>query len=200
MDDSEALDLGKVQQQILGALRRPRRGSGSGSGSGRPAGAYFRNFRDSSAVEAVRQALAAGHPSLAAGAHAIGLDHAAYSFIHKLLTLRGQHIPQRHIDLIDRALAQIDRQGRISSEVRDLTRETLGLWRHKKDDNLPRRQRRLDQTLINIRESCESTRDMEIPRDLSPAAVQEAIKQLAASGELICRLTRRLLGEETSDD
>jgi hypothetical protein len=70
--------------------------------------------------------------------------------------------------------------------------------RHKAQE--PKRQKRLDQTLIHIRESCESTRDMEMPTRLDDAEIRKAVATLSVSIELIGQLMKRLLGEGDDDD
>lgn len=163
-------------------------------------GTRFKNFDNRSVVEAVRATMVTHHRKKEEGARTIGLDYRAYSFIIKLINLHDDPLQQQHKALIAEALAMIDKQKCLSG-ARQLTKgleELLNRNRGRVRDvvsKTKKQNRRLDQTLIHISESCENTRDMEIPRDLSPQAAQEAIATLAASTVLIGQLMRRLLGK-----
>lgn len=159
--------------------------------------AQFKNFADGESVVDAVKAGVKDHPGdLERGASAIGLSRRAYSFIHKMLVLQEQHIPQSHKETLRQALALVDEDKNIS-RARQLAGDVVdALWQKRKTPTKTKMQnKRLDQTLIHIRESCECTRDMAIPRDLTPDAAREAVATLAASTILIGQLIRRLLGE-----
>lgn len=161
-----------------------------------PPGARLKNFDDRSVIEAVKTAMKEHPKDTESAAKSIGIDVKVYRLIMKLLTLQEGHIPHHHRETIDRALKLIEQTKR-AAKARALTSGLIKeLWQKKDDGKSWKREKRFSQTLISISESCETTKDMEIPRDLSPAAAREATATLAGSMELIARLMRRLLGEE----
>jgi Protein of unknown function (DUF3102) len=60
--------------------------------------------------------------------------------------------------------------------------------------------RRFDQTLMSIRESCESTVDMHLPNELERDEVSVAVGSLAASVELIDKLITKLEGKPATTE
>ena len=149
---------------------------------------------DRSVVDEVQKAMAVYPNSIQEGARAIGLDYRVFSLMNKLLVLRGQEgVPQEHRDTINAALQSIEDQ-RHARKAEVMTAEIIEQhWQSKGNDKA---RRRLEQTLIHIGESCESTVDMEIPKGLTQKEVREAVLTLNRSIEFVCRLTRRLMGEE----
>jgi hypothetical protein len=129
-----------------------------------------------------------------------GIGYESFVFIRKLLILKDQHIPQQVKAIIAEALDSVEKTRKIKHAEKMAGALIKKYWIRGKDGKAPKRQQRLDQTLITIRESCETTVDMEIPRDLSPQAARDAVVTLVASQELISRLCRRLLGDETGDE
>lgn len=139
-------------------------------------------------------------PTLRDASKAAGIGYSSYRFINRLLTLKTKNLPDQQKEKVERALASIDKT-RSTSKAQSMMNEIIKEFWPKTPT--PRKQKRvdkknnkrLDQTLIHIRESCETTRDMEIPKDLSPRAAKEAAATLAESTVLIGRLIGRLLGE-----
>ena len=163
-------------------------------GTTRPNRRFEKFPADRSVIDEVQKAMAVYPGNIQMGAKAISLDYRVYSLMSKLFVLRDQEgVPQEHRDTINAALQSIEAQ-RSVHKAEAMTAEIVEQhWQSKGNDKA---RRRLEQTLIHIGESCESTVDMEIPKGLTQKEVREAVLTLNRSIEFVCRLTRRLMGEE----
>lgn len=156
----------------------------------RAGGVKLKNFVNRSPVEAVRQCLLEeSNPSR--GGRKIGMDSEVFAFISRLVTMRDESDPGSSTrDTFDLALASID-QNKNTVVAARLVPE-LGRTRGHADRRW--HQRRLDQTLVHIRESCENTLYLEVPVEMTREEMLEAVAALSRSSELIARLMTKLLG------
>jgi len=150
-------------------------------------------------VVAVLEEALAAHGNRDVAAKAIGIHKDNLRFVQKMLIIKNQRIPEEARAKIDEAIASLEKH-RSMTKVRDLAGPILDqYWQKVKDApaKIKKQRRRLDATIVAIRESCDSTREMEIPRALTPQEARRAVAELAISIELIGRLMRQLLGEES---
>ena len=172
----------------------------------------YRNLEGRSVINDVMLASTTSNIQQVA-AKSIPMDVGSYSLVRQLLLLLESHISNDEKDQVRRAIADIDSSGFWTKKIwlvdcpsveaaslivkKYVKRGRLKLSKDKTGHQ--QIQRRLETTLIHIRESCESTADMEIPIDLSPADAKKAIATLARSTGHISRLIRRLSGENEDD-
>lgn len=167
----------------------------------------FANFKDDdrSVVEAVRVAMISHPKNREDGARDVGIGQHTYSFIVKLIEIKSDRRHERHWPKIDAALSAIDKN-RNALEARLITADFSDLFKRRVGKSrgeirkTAKQNKRLDQALISIRESCETTSDMEIPRYLSQREALKAVATLAASSVLIGRFIGRLLGKGEDSD
>jgi hypothetical protein len=153
-------------------------------------------------IDEVMRGMSAHPKQPGVAAKMIGMDRDGFAFIRKLLILRDQHITQQDKSVIEHALDKIEQERGIKSVRRMVAPVLARLWHARSivgvidlSTKAKKHQARLDSTLLAIRESCESTRDLKLPRNLTPDDARKALTELAVSSELIAHLIRRLLGD-----
>jgi hypothetical protein len=157
---------------------------------------------EGSVIQAVKTGMEQ-HPNNASrAAKFIHINKSHFSIFRKLVILQDRVIPQECRDQIEDIIKYAETNKRLDKATRKKANDLITEYFKFKDPRhiIEKRQRRLDQTLIHIRESCESSKDMEIPNDLSQDDIRKAIATLAASTVLIGKLMRRLTGEENEEN
>lgn len=159
-----------------------------------------------SVIELVRKGMQQYPKQGANAARLVGLNWRVFAFVRQLLILLDRPLSMSDRDAVITALTVVekDRQFRPARRlvIKILDRE-FPSRRDRRELETPhvikKRMLRYDKTLMHIRESCESTVDMEIPRGLKPHDVKEALTSLAVSVELLGRLMHRLIGDEKTE-
>jgi hypothetical protein len=167
----------------------------------------FHRYHDKSIVDDIKEAIVKFPYNQHSGARMIGIANNDYRFIRRMILLSElDAVPVEDRQTLARAIEMLDthKTVRFSRELADKiveehwskykrppprTYEIKQIQKRKQKDN----QKRLDQTLLHIGEGCESTRDMDIPKDLTAAEIKHAAFTLASSIELMGCLMRRLL-------
>lgn len=157
---------------------------------------------DVSVIDAVRKGMLAHPKKTDAAALVAGINPRAYRLIRKLLILSEQNLPLDDKDAIKHALTIIEHTRGVGGQVEKLLQDVMERnWLKRKENPhaIKQRMRRFDKTILHIQESCESSAELRIPRELASADVIHAIASLSASIEMIGRLMRRLAGETLED-
>jgi hypothetical protein len=163
---------------------------------GRPPGPQFKTTAPSIIV-AVQEAMECSPKHQEDAAKLIDMHKESYSFIRKLIII-GQDplLPKEDREKLDGVFTAIEKD-RSLAHVRVPGRDLINRhWQKKKEPSyvVNHRRRRFDQTIVAIREGCESTSEMTLPRDLKREDISDAISSLSMSIELISKLVRRLTG------
>lgn len=153
-----------------------------------------------SVADAVRRGMAEHPRQSNLGAAVAGIDQRAYRFIKRLLVLSEQNLPTADKEIILSALDEIEKNRIITAAYRSAGAVVEKYSRRESSYTVGQRRLRFDKTVANIGVTCESTGELEIPRDLTQKAVNEAIASLSASIQQIGLLIRRLTGETTEQN
>jgi hypothetical protein len=148
-------------------------------------------------IETVEQAMATFPKRQDDAARSIHMHKDNFSFIRKLILIgRDPLLSREDREKLNECFRVLERERRIvdiTEAGRDLI-ERRWIKRKESPYVLSHRRKRFDQTIMAIRESCESTSDMMLPRDLERENIADAISSLATSVELISKLMRKLVG------
>lgn len=157
-----------------------------------------------SVMNSIKEAMEAFPNDMESAAKVLSMSRSNFSFIRKLMILQeDQWVPREAKMSIQKCLASIEKEHRIERTVTKVGGDVIKrYWVVKKDRpaRIAMRLKRFDQNMVAIRESCECTLDMVIPRELNQDEIADTISSLTISVEQINKLIRRLLGGKEEAD
>ena len=158
-----------------------------------PPGNKRYHWYNKSIINDVKAGMEAHPHNIDKAAKVAGIWAGYYSIIRKLIILSEQHINGEDKKLIEDLLLRAEsKEGlpRIRHEADPLIKK---YWRRGgKDPAAAKRMMRLEKTLNIIGEGCAATEDIEVPRELTPAMVEAAEKNLRVSIGQLCKFIVRI--------
>lgn len=156
---------------------------------------------DKSILAEVKEAMRAFPGNAALAAKSINMGESSFRFIRRLVTLEARpSLPCANREVVQKCLSLIESERQLGS-ARKIINGIAIQPDLKKDRSyiVNTRRRRFDQNLTAINESCESTIEMELPKDINQDETLKAIRTLSRSVELIGKLLQKLVGGNTDE-
>jgi hypothetical protein len=157
-----------------------------------------------SIIERVRLGMSAVAKDQHVAAKISGITYVNYVIVSRLIHIaENSLLNSEDRNIIQECFDAIEHDGKIRESVKQKIAAVINEhWIRRKDAPyvIARRRKRYEAALMTIYESCESTANMELPKDLNRDEAFDAVGQLGKSMTLLGKLIQRLTGSESSEE